>query len=109
MEIHTNCAYCNSKIILGSQAITRNQLAMEWGNDFMIVCPNCNKASTHNVQNVQASGNTSSAASGAIIGGLIGLIFGPEGALIGSAIGGAGGLSKDEEARKKVERFNQSI
>jgi len=109
MEIFTNCIYCNVKIKLDTHAINRSQLANEWGEHFVLSCPNCHQHASYLTTKVFAENNSKSAPAGAIIGGLIGLIFGPEGAFIGSAIGGAGGLSKDEENRKKVERFNNSL
>jgi hypothetical protein len=43
--------------------------------------------------------------SGAIAGGLVGLLGGPEGIIIGGMIGAALGASKEEEERRKVQRF----
>jgi DNA-directed RNA polymerase subunit RPC12/RpoP len=108
MQLYLHCPNCDRKIILKSEAKTRHELAIQFGNSFFITCPHCQHQSLYNVQNVFAETDQKIAATGAIIGGLIGLIFGPEGALIGSAIGGAGGLARDEEEKKAVQRFNNS-
>ena len=108
MQIYLPCSNCNKKILLNSPARTRGELASIWGDHFHIACPHCNYQGLYSVTHVYAEVRDKSAAAGAIIGGLIGLLLGPEGALIGSAIGGAGGFAKDEEEKKKVQRFNES-
>ena len=108
MQLYLHCPNCRRKIILRSVAKTRYQLASQWGRNFSLICPHCKFNGFYNVNNVYAEASPKSAAAGAIIGGLIGLIFGPEGALIGSAIGGAGGLAKDEDERRMVQQFNDS-
>src|ERR1017187_7015108 len=109
MQLYINCPTCNKKIILDSQAKTRQELALNWGGwEFVINCPHCVTGLRFHVSHVGAEPKITNAAPGAIIGGLIGLLIGPEGALIGSALGGAIGLGTDETERKMVRDFNNS-
>lgn len=108
MQLYLHCQNCSRKITLGSDARTRSQLAYQWGPNFYIVCPHCQYQGFYSVHEVFAETNSKATPVGAIIGGLIGLFLGPEGALIGSAIGGAGGFAKAEEDKRMVREFNDS-
>jgi len=108
MRLYINCSHCKSKIILQSAAKTRRELALQWGNNFTINCLHCHFQVYYSVQDVFAETISNNAPGAAIIGGLIGLLIGPEGALIGSAIGGGIGYKIDEIEKKMVESFNNS-
>lgn len=108
MQLYLLCCNCNRKVILSSTAKTRTELANQWGYNFYINCPHCGVQGYYNVRNVFAETSTNTAPVGAIIGGLIGLIFGPEGALIGSILGGGGGFGLDQNERNMVTTFNNS-
>ena len=71
-------------------------------------CPHCQFQGYYSVYNVFAESSSNNAPVGAIIGGLIGLLAGPEGALLGSIIGGGLGFGGDQNERNMVNRFNNS-
>lgn len=108
MQLYLNCPHCRKKIILKSEATTRNELSIQWGFSFSIDCPHCHQQNAHSVHDILAEPSSNSAPGGAILGGLIGLLIGPEGALIGSAIGGAIGYNSDSNEKKMVQHFNES-
>ena len=108
IRLYIYCSHCRSKIILQSAAKTRFELASQWGNNFAINCPHCHVQVYYSVQDVFAETISNNAPAAAIVGGLIGLLIGPEGALVGSAIGGGIGYKLDEIGKKMVEQFNNS-
>ncbi len=108
MKLFVICKSCSNKIYLKEKSKTRRTLANKIGEEFTITCPHCNNIDFYNVYDVFAEVETNNAAGGAIIGGLIGLIGGPIGALSGSTIGGILGYSSDENERKAVQKFNNS-
>jgi hypothetical protein len=73
-----------------------------------VTCPRCNSQEFFSNRDVYAEPDASDATSGAIIGGLIGLLAGPEGAIIGAGIGGMIGAGARERDQNAVRRFNQS-
>lgn len=80
---------------------------------FTIICPKCNSHEFFSNRDVYAEPDAPEATSGAItsgaiIGGLIGLLAGPEGAIIGAGIGGMIGAGARERNQNAVRRFNQS-
>lgn len=75
---------------------------------FTIICPKCNSQEFFSNRDVYAEPDAPDATSGAIIGGLIGLLAGPEGAIIGAGIGAMIGAGTRERDQAAVRRFNQS-
>ena len=63
---------------------------------------------TYNVNEVFAEKVSTNSIPGAIIGGLVGLLLGPEGVIAGAAIGGAIGFGTDSDENKRVNIFNNS-
>ncbi len=108
MKLFVVCKSCGNKIYLKEKSQTRRTLTNRIGKEFHITCPHCNNKNIYNVHDVFAEAETNNAAGGAIIGGLIGLIGGPIGALSGSTIGGLLGYGSDENERKAVQKFNNS-
>ena len=79
------CNHCGRRIYLSIIASSREQLADRITYSFEIQCPHCRNYSYHTVEDVFAEIGASSVPPGAILGGLIGLVGGPLGALIGGA------------------------
>jgi hypothetical protein len=93
-----------SKIYLQVVAPTKIDLAnLIGGPSFMI-----NGYIMH-VNDVVAEKESSNTTAGMIIGGIIGLLVGPWGAVTGSTAGALIGNSADQEEEKKVSIFNKSI
>lgn len=108
MQLVVNCKHCNHKIILSSNAKSRAALRDQLGLRFTLSCPICKEFVSYDVHDVIAESNSGKASSGAVLGGIIGLLFGPEGALLGSIIGGAAGFTSDEKDKALVLQFNES-
>lgn len=88
---------------LNAVASTRNELATIIGSPWFTI-----SNETFHVNQVYAVANAKNIGPGAIIGGLIGLLLGPEGLIIGGLLGGAIGNEDDQKDSKKVQQFNQS-
>ncbi|NUM82043.1 hypothetical protein HUU42_14700 [bacterium] len=91
------------KTYLNTKAATRHELKILIGSERFRLANQI-----FSISDVQAEGDTSSTAAGAVVGGLLGLLAGPIGVLIGGGVGAAMGATSDEDDRKKVQRFNQS-
>ena len=90
-------------IQLATIAPTRFELANLIGSQWFIV-----NNETYHVNQVYAVTTSNKTAAGAIVGGLIGLLLGPEGLIIGGALGGVLGNSDDQTDIRRVKLFNQS-
>ena len=90
------------KIILDVTASTRRQLANRIGYEFYI------GNNYYSVQQVFAEKSSNDTASGAVIGGLLGLLGGGVGVLIGGIAGGLIGGIRDDNENKMINRFNRS-
>jgi outer membrane lipoprotein SlyB len=90
------------KNILDISASTRNELARKIGYEFLV------KNEYYDVNDVKAEASSSDTASGAVIGGILGLLGGGIGALIGGVAGGLIGGIRDEEENKLIAHFNRS-
>lgn len=106
MKLYVICRNCREKVYLKftNPVYTRSDIR----DGFYVLCPKCNFKEFFSNRGLYAETDASDATSGAIVGGLIGLLAGPEGAIIGAGIGsviGAGAREKDQNA---VRRFNQS-
>lgn len=101
-----DCIYCHQRIYLNVTASTRVELANRIGYYFEVECPFCHHHQSYSVDRVFAESGQSNVPGVAILGGLIGLIAGPEGALLGGLIGSAIGAKADNEDRGRVQHFN---
>lgn len=90
------------KIILDVVEPTRRKLANRIGYEFRL------GNDYYTVNDVIAEKSSNDTASGAVIGGLLGLLGGGLGVLIGGVAGGLIGGLRDEEELKAVQRFNNS-
>ena len=97
---------CNKRIYLNVVAPTRDELSRRTGYNFQIRCPYCGNYSYYTVNDVFAEIGPRTTTTGAVVGGLIGLIGGPLGMVLGGSLGALWGSSADEEEHKKVNRFN---
>lgn len=103
MKLYIQTVHPTQKLYLKIVASTRNELANIIGSPYFLV-----NGQTFHVDNVVAEKESSNAAAGIIIGGLIGLLAGPWGAFTGSTAGGLIGSSADQDEEKKVSIFNNS-
>ncbi len=104
MRLYVICRHCNQKIYFNSPAKSRRELPAF----FQLKCPNvtCQQTNLYNSFEVYAE-PALTATSGAVLGGLLGLLLGPEGAVGGAILGGAIGKAKEQEEKEAVERFNR--
>ncbi len=86
-------------VVVASRQELANYIGSPWFN------LNGNQYHVHQVIAIPEKNNSTA---GAVIGGLIGLLGGPYGALAGGVIGGALGLEGDKSEDQKVNYFNQS-
>ena len=75
---------------------------------FTIFCQDCKIDQNFSSNDVQIEADTNSAAGGAVVGGLIGVLGGPLGILIGGTIGRLFGANADSEEQNRIRRFEQS-
>jgi len=103
MRLFVLCNHCNQKIYFNSTAQSRNQLP----SVFQLKCSNlsCGHVDVYYSRNVTAE-PTITATSGAFLGGILGLLLGPEGAVGGALLGAAYGKKKQDEEQATVDRFN---
>ncbi|MCT4636577.1 MAG: hypothetical protein N4A72_02620 [Bacteroidales bacterium] len=91
------------KVVLDISASTRKQLASKIGFKFYV------KGEPYTVDDVVAEPSSNDTAGGAVIGGLLGLLGGGVGVLIGGVAGGLIGGIRDEDEKKSINHFNNSI
>jgi len=103
MKLYIQLIHPKQKLYLKIVASTRGELANIIGSQYF----NTNEG-TYHVNDVFAEKESSNATAGIIIGGLIGLLAGPWGAVTGSTAGGLIGSSADQDEEKKVSIFNNS-
>ncbi|MEL4304416.1 glycine zipper family protein [Methanococcoides sp. LMO-2] len=105
MKLYVICT-CGEKIYLEFDSPIRLRSDL---NSYMTVkCPRCRNRRRITNRNVYAEKSSSDATTGAIIGGLIGLLAGPEGALIGAGLGSLIGADSNKNDDNAVRRFNRS-
>ena len=106
MKFYVTCRMCKETVYLtfDTPISERNDIPYT----FVISCPTCNSQETFTNRDVCAETDAPEVASGAIVGGLLGLILGPEGALIGAGLGGAIAGNSKENDIKAVRGFNLS-
>ena len=106
MKLFVNCAACREKIYLtfDNHIHDRNNISPS----FSVICSNCGTKEIFANRSVIAEENGLDAPAGAILGGLIGLVLGPEGGLIGAGLGSLAGANAKENDNKAVRRFNRS-
>ena len=91
------------KEYLSSIANSRSELARNIGSPWFTFNGN-----QYHVHQVIAETDTNNTATGAIIGGVIGLLAGPFGILVGGVLGGALGNENDNTEIGRVNYFNHS-
>ncbi len=102
MRLYVVCPNTRQKIYLSNVVEHRSQL-IPW---FTLSCPHePGIFHQYSSNDVFPEAEAGSLIGGAIAGGLVGLLGGPEGIVLGGMIGAAMGASKEEEERKKVQRF----
>lgn len=92
------------KVYLNYEALTRRQLARKIKSEVFTL-----KGIRYSVKQVRAELGSSPTVPGLLIGGVIGLLAGPLGAITGGAVGGLIGKNAENEDIKKVNRFNKSL
>ena len=92
-----------NRIYINVLASTRQELANRIGSPWFIV-----HGQTFHVNNVRAQTSGSNTASGAVVGGLIGILAGPIGILAGSILGGAIGNGSDKTENAQIMYFENS-
>lgn len=104
MRLYVICRHCNQKLYFSSPAKTKFELPPV----FQLTCTNfgCNRADNY-TQNDASAESDITAASGAVLGGIAGLILGPEGAIVGATLGSLFGKKRQENEQSEVDRFNQ--
>lgn len=104
LRLYIRCRRCGAKILLRSEAKTRNELPYS----FELECFRRHRDIYYNYE-AFAEIEPTKAPAGAIIGGLIGAVLaGPIGALGGAILAGGAGASADAADKVAVERFNAS-
>lgn len=93
----------NKKIYLRKKARSRYELAHKIGSARFTL-----RGNKYSVNDVKAEADTHDLATGAIIGGVIGLLGGPIGVLTGGTIGGLIGRSSDSDEINQVRTFNKN-
>ncbi len=91
------------KEYISISAYSRKDLANKIGGEWFTLSGN-----QYHVHHVVAEGDSNNLATGAVIGGLIGLLGGPIGLLIGGGLGTVIGGEEDKGESQKVNFFNQS-
>ena len=109
MRLYVTCRHCGGRIYLQSPAKTKADLPVS----FELTCLVCNSTYFYSSSDVTAESGRGITAGVAILGGIVGAIFGPGGALAGAILGaGAGGhmlFYVDVNQRKSVEQSLRSI
>lgn len=90
------------KIYLRLIAATRSELATQIGSPWFTI-----NDRTYHVRDVKAE-TSNSTATGAVVGGMIGILLGPVGIIGGSLIGGLLGNESDKGETQAVNYFNSS-
>lgn len=95
--------------MLNIQANNRGNLrALFRGDNFRVQCSTCLKNGIYNVTDIVAISSNNETGTGALVGGLVGLLGGPIGMIIGGSLGAVIGDANDAEERKMVTNFNES-
>lgn len=103
MKLFVNCQTCNFKIFINHPAKVRQ----EFPQSFEIICSNCGSRHVYDAWQVIAEGGLTTE-SGALLGGLLGLVLGGAGALAGAILGGLVGRNTQAQDEIDVARFNNS-
>lgn len=104
-----HCDNCQNPIRLDIIVANRNGLRQRFGGDFIKVrCGTCAHERIYSIRRVEAVKDSNNTGTGAVVGGLIGLLGGPLGVLIGGGLGAALGGANDTEETRKINNFNNS-
>ncbi|MFZ5500925.1 MAG: hypothetical protein ACOY58_03320 [Candidatus Micrarchaeota archaeon] len=104
MRLYVVCRKCNTKIYFRSEAKTRHELPHHFELSCNVLL--CRHKEIYTPGDVIAEPNLS-ASSGALLGGLIGLVGGPEGAIICGILGAGIGEKIERDEHEAVRRFNE--
>jgi len=106
MKLYVNSKATGNKTYLNVYAPTRNILKQKLGNEWLTIYDGY----VYHVSEVfaEAEMEIPKTASGAVIGGLLGLLGGPLGLLLGAGLGGVIGNSSDTDEVRKTNHFNNS-
>lgn len=104
MRLYVTCRHCGGRIYLQSPAKTRADLPVS----FELTCTICTAKNIYYSSEVIAESGRGITAGVAILGGIVGAIFGPGGALAGAILGAGAGGSLEEQDKTAATRFNQS-
>lgn len=102
------CNICNEKIYINIIGETRQELVSKVGHNFKVKCDACNNINYYSVYDITAEKGISRTPTGAILGGIIGIIGGPLGIILGSGIGTLLGGASDINEKGRIDNFNQS-
>lgn len=91
------------KIYLKIKARTRSELRQRIGKDVFSI-----RGVKYKISDVFAESGSNSTITGAVLGGVIGLLGGPIGVLSGATAGGLLGYNDEERENELVDRFNKS-
>ncbi len=103
MKLYVKGKKTGKKIYIKATAKSRSALAKKIGGSFFKI-----RSYKYSVNEVFAEKDGSDTATGAGIGGLIGLVGGPIGFIIGGTLGGLIGNSSDSTEEADVKNFNSS-
>lgn len=103
MKLYVKGKKTGKKIYLKMTAKSRSSLARKIGGSYFKI-----RSYKYSVNEVYAEKDGSDTATGAGIGGLIGLVGGPIGFIIGGTLGGLIGNSSDNDEAAEVRNFNRS-
>jgi len=103
MKLFVNCQTCNFQIFINHPGKIRQEIPQS----FEIICSNCGARHVYDPWKVIAESGLTTA-TGALLGGLLGLTLGGVGALAGAILGGIVGRNSQEQDEINVARFNNS-
>ena len=108
MRLICYCDSCRRKIIISSTAKSRSELLYKFGYSFSIICNHCYCKNNKNAYHVYAESTYAKTVVSTVGGGTVGILGGPFGVMIGTALGWAFGAYLRSQDRKAAKEFNES-